>query len=91
MIRARIQNGRLKLLGRIPKSWEGCVVTIQPADEEDLTPDEPIPDLEEKLAALRALLPAQWAPGEREQFERDLKEMDRISREKMERLADRFE
>lgn len=91
MIRARVQNGRLKLLGRIPRSWEGCVVTIQPADEEDLTPDDPIPDLEERLAAIHALLPMQWAPGEQEQFELELKEMDRISREKMERLADRLE
>jgi hypothetical protein len=91
MIHARVQRVRLKLLGPIPKSWEGREVTIRPATEDELTPDDPIPDLEEKLAALHALGPMQWEPGERERIEQEIREMDRISREKLLRLPERFE
>jgi hypothetical protein len=91
MIHARVQKGRLKLLGPIPKSWEGREVTLRPATEDELTPDDPIPDLQEKMAALHALGPMQWEPGERERIEQDLREMDRISREKLLRLPEKFE
>jgi len=90
MIHAQVHKGRLKLLAPIPKSWEGREVTIRPATEDELTPDDPIPDLEEKLAALHALGPMQWEPGERERIEQELREMDRISREKLLRLPEKF-
>jgi hypothetical protein len=86
MVHARVQKGRLKLLEPLPKSWEGLEVTIAPA-----TPDDPIADLEEKLAALHALGPMEWVPGERERIEQELKEHDRISREDAERLMDQLE
>lgn len=85
MIQARVHNGRLKLLDPIPESWEGCDVVISPA-----TPDDPVPDFKEKLAALRALGPMEWEPGEQERIEQEREEMDRNSREKMDRLMDRF-
>ncbi|MCY2993153.1 MAG: hypothetical protein NTY19_35510 [Planctomycetota bacterium] len=38
-----------------------------------------MPNLEERLAALHGLGPAEFEPGEREQMEAELEELNRIS------------
>ena len=52
-----------------------------------LTPDDPQPDLEERLAALQALGPTEFELGERELAARLLAEQDPLSRAEMEHLA----
>lgn len=49
MIRVRIRQGQVELLDPIPEDWEGQTLQIV-----ELTPDEPMPDIEEALAALKA-------------------------------------
>jgi hypothetical protein len=82
MLDARIDQGRLVIQGPIPKEWEGQRVKILP-----LTPDDVTPDLEERLAVLRALGPMEFEPGERELAGQGLAEMDRLSRDAMRTLA----
>jgi hypothetical protein len=82
MVQARIHEGRVEVLDPIPKAWEGQIVKIVP-----LTPDDPMPDLEENLAALDALGPTEYEPGERELIEELLGEMDRLSRDEMDKIA----
>jgi hypothetical protein len=53
-----------------------------------MTPDAPLPDLEERLAALVALGPMEYDLGEREEANRLLAEQDRVSRVEMQQLAD---
>ncbi|MFO0965340.1 MAG: hypothetical protein U0793_07100 [Gemmataceae bacterium] len=91
-IKAIVKDRRLTL--DVPADWpDGMEVEIHPAAQgqngpmRPLTPDDPIPDLEECLAALKALGPTEYEPGEREEIERQLKEMDRLSLEAMNRLA----
>ena len=74
MIQARIQDGRVELGEPIPAEWEGQTVKISP-----MTPDDPIPDLEERLAELHALGPMEFDPGEQEAIFAELRELDRIS------------
>jgi hypothetical protein len=83
MIRAHIHKGRVKPQDPIPDEWEGQTVKIVP-----LTPDDPIPDLEELLTAFHALGPIELDPNEREAASRDLEEMDKISKAAMQKLAD---
>lgn len=83
MIRARVRQGCVEVQDPIPEEWEGLSVKILP-----LTPDDPLPDLEERLAALQALGPMEFEPGERELTARLLAEQDRISREAMQQIAD---
>ena len=61
MIRACVRQGRLEAEDPIPEEWEGQFVKIVP-----LTPNDPQPDLEERLALLQALGPTEFEPGERE-------------------------
>lgn len=75
MIRAQIRQGRLEIQDPIPEEWEGQAVKILP-----MTPDDPLPDLEERLAALQALGPMEFEPGERELAADLLVEQDRLSR-----------
>jgi hypothetical protein len=75
MIRARVKQGRVEIEEPIPEEWEGRLVKILP-----MTPDDPQPDLEERLAALDALGPMEFEPGERELAIRLLAEQDRLSR-----------
>ncbi len=82
MIQARINHGVVEVQDPIPESWEGQLVKLVP-----LTPDDPIPNLEELLAEIHALGPTEWEPGEREEIERSLKEMDELSKKQMEKLA----
>jgi hypothetical protein len=82
MIQARIEHGRIELEEPIPEEWEGQRVKILP-----LTPDDPMPDLEERLAAVAALGPMEFEPGEREAMAQELNEMDRIGRDAMRKIA----
>ena len=75
MIWARVRKGQIETQEPIPKEWEGQSVKIVP-----MTPDDPLPDLEERLAALDALAPMEFEPGERELASRLLAEQDRLSR-----------
>jgi hypothetical protein len=84
MIRARVRQGRVELQDPIPPEWEGQTVKILP-----LTPDDPQPDLEERLAALQALGPMEFEPGEQERAADLLAQQDRLSRAALEDLADR--
>ena len=65
-----------------PEVWEGLLVKILP-----LTPDDPVPDLEERLATLAALGPVEFAPGEREAIAQALGAMDQIGRDAMGKIA----
>lgn len=76
MVQARIHQGRIELESPIPAEWEGQRVKILP-----LTPDDPIPDLEERLAALQMLGPMEFDPEEHELIDRALAQLDRMSRE----------
>ena len=76
MIHGRIHQGRIELQSPIPGSWEGQFVKILP-----LTPDDPLPDLESRLTELHEMGPIEYEPGERELIEKELKEMNRISKE----------
>jgi hypothetical protein len=82
VIRARIQQGRVELQGPIPEEWEGQLVKLLP-----LTPDDPLPNLEEWLAALHALGLMEFEPGEREQIAGALQELDRMSKAAMQAVA----
>ncbi|MBI1901405.1 MAG: hypothetical protein HYS13_09880 [Planctomycetia bacterium] len=81
MIRARIHNGQVEVQGSIPDSWEGQTVKIVP-----LTPDDEIPDLEVRLAALHALGPMEFDEDERAQISADLKALDELSKEAMRQI-----
>jgi hypothetical protein len=83
MIRARVREGRVETQDPIPEEWEGQCVKILP-----MTPDDTQADLEECLAALQALGPTEFEPGERELAERLLAEQNRLSQVAMQELAD---
>src|SRR5262245_37315998 len=74
MIRARVRQGRVEIQDPIPEDWEGQSVKIL-----RMTPDDPLPDLEERLAALQALVPAEFDPDERNLAARLLAEQDLTS------------
>jgi hypothetical protein len=82
MIQARVRQGRIEPQEPIPEEWEGQLVKILP-----LTPDDPLLDLDERLAALEALGPMEFEAGERESIGQALAEMNRRSREAMQKLA----
>ena len=82
MIRARIGQGRVEVQDPIPEAWEGQLVKLVP-----LTPDDPLPHLEEWLAALHALGPMEFEPREREQIAGALQELDRVSKAAMQAVA----
>ena len=83
VIRARICQGCVEAQDPIPEEWEGQSVKILP-----MTPDDPQPDLEERLAALEALGPTEFEPGERELATRLLAEQDQVSRTAMRKIPD---
>lgn len=82
MIRARIQQDRVEVQDPIPQEWEGPLVSIVPT-----TPDDPLPDLRERLAALHAMGPREFGAGERELLAAAQEELDRISKAAMQTLA----
>jgi hypothetical protein len=79
MVQARIRKGRVEIQEPIPAEWEGQLVKIT-----TMTPDDPHHDLEAQLAALHALGPMDFDPGEEESIARELAELDRISKAAME-------
>ncbi len=82
MIQARIQQGHVQVQDPIPEAWEGQLVKIVP-----LTPDDPVPDLEQRLAALAALGPVELEPAERERIGQALAELDRLSRDALHQVG----
>jgi hypothetical protein len=84
MIQARIYQGCVEVQEPIPEEWEGQLVKILP-----MTPDDPLPDLEERLAALQAMGPMEFEPGERELITGALVELDRLSKAAMQTAAGR--
>jgi hypothetical protein len=85
MIQARVNHGTLEIQDPIPAEWEGQMVKILP-----MTPDDPLPPLEEWLTMLHAIGPMEIDPDEREKIAHDLGELDRISKEAMQNLSDKF-
>ena len=84
MILARIHNGHVEVQDPIPEGWEGHMVKILP-----LTPDDdPLPDVEEWIAAMDAQGPAEYEPGEKEMIEKALAELDRIGKEQMQKMGE---
>jgi hypothetical protein len=83
MIQALIHEGRVEVQDPIPASWEGQTVQIVP-----LTPDAPVPDLEERLGALHRMGPAEFEPSEREQIRTQLDELERVSSVTMAAIGD---
>lgn len=82
MIQARIKEGRVEVDEPIPPAWEGQCVKLVP-----LTPDDPLPDLEQRLQALHEMGPIEYENAERESANSLLDEMDSLSKEAMERLS----
>jgi hypothetical protein len=82
MIRARIQQGRVEVEDPIPEEWEGQLVKVLP-----MTPDDPLPDLEERLAALHALGAMEFEAGERELMAGALEELNRLSKAAMQGIG----
>jgi len=83
-LHALIRHGRVESQDPIPREWEGQHVKIVP-----LTPDDPIPDLEGRLAVLQALGPTEYEPGERDVAAQAMRELDRLSRDAMHNLVSR--
>jgi hypothetical protein len=83
LIQARIHQGHIEVQEPIPEEWEGQLVKIVP-----MTPDDPLPDLEDRLAALHAMGPMEFEPGERELIAAAIKDRDRISKEPLQTLGD---
>jgi hypothetical protein len=81
MIQARIRDGRVELDEPIPAEWEGQLVKISA-----LTPDDPIPDLEERLAALHAMGPMEFDDDERADAAEWLSKMNDLSKAAMEKI-----
>jgi hypothetical protein len=81
MIQGHIHHGRVEVSAGIPPEWEGHPVQIIP-----LTPDDPIPDLEERLKALDAMGPMEWEPGEKELVSKALQELDALGLDEMKRI-----
>ena len=82
MIQARIQHGRVEISEPIPAEWEGQLVKICP-----LTPDDPLANLDERLAALHALGPMEFDPDEERTIAAALAELNDASRLAMEAIA----
>ena len=81
MVRARIHRGRVEVQDPIPAAWNGQIVKLVL-----LTPEDPIPDLDERLTALHALGPMEFEPGERQEMHAALKGMNRLSKKALTRL-----
>jgi hypothetical protein len=82
MVQAQIRRGRIKLAEPIPPEWEGQMVKIT-----TMTPDDPLQDLEERLAALHALGPMEFEPGEKETIANALAQLNDASKAALEALA----
>jgi hypothetical protein len=80
MVRARIHQGRVEVQDPIPASWEGQSVKLIP-----LSPEDPVTDLDARIAALHALGPIEYLPGEREAAAQALQALDQLSRAELSR------
>ena len=81
-IQARIRNGQIELDEAIPADWEGCPVKIT-----TMTPDDPIPDLEDRLAVLHALGPMELDAAERAAGAAALSELNTLSKAEMQAIG----
>ncbi|MBM4073573.1 MAG: hypothetical protein FJ271_32330 [Planctomycetes bacterium] len=84
MIQARIKHGQVVLDEPIPTAWEGRIVKLVP-----MTPDEPLANLDELIAALHAMGQMELDPNEREEIASALAEVDTFSKEALNRLPAR--
>jgi hypothetical protein len=82
MVHARINRSQVEVQGPIPAAWEGQTVKLVA-----LSPDDPVPDLEERLLALHALGPMEFELGERQAIASLLDDMNRLSKEAMDSLS----
>ena len=82
MIHALVHNGQVEVQEPIPDSWEGQFVKIIP-----LTPDEPFPNLDERLARLHELGRMEYEPDERERIVAELEELNKLSTAAMDRIT----
>jgi hypothetical protein len=83
VVHAVIHNGQVAIQEPIPDTWEGQVVKLVP-----LTPDDPMPDLERRLAELHGPGPMELDPEERERIAAELCELNKISVAAMNRLTE---
>ncbi len=84
MIQAQIHQGRVEAREPIPAEWEGQLVKITP-----FSPDDPLPDLEQRLAALHAMGPMEIGPDEQTSIQSALAEVNAASKAAMDALASR--
>ncbi len=82
MVVGRVQQGEILLACSLPAEWEGQSVKIEPC-----TPDDPMDELEQRLAALHALGPMEYEPGERERNETALAALNELSRTQLQQLV----
>src|SRR5437660_11733746 len=82
MIRGLVQHGRIEVQEPIPAEWEGQLVKIAP-----LTPDDPMPDLEQTLAALHALGAMELEPEERDAIAGALAELNALGKAEMDAIS----
>jgi hypothetical protein len=76
MVQAHIHQGRVEVDDPIPAAWEGRAVKIVP-----LAPDDPIPDLDQRLAELHALGAMEHLPGEQQAIDQELLKLNRLSQQ----------
>jgi hypothetical protein len=84
MIQARIEQGQVVVEEPIPTAWEGRIAKLVP-----MTPDEPLADLDELIAALHAMGQMDLDPNEREEIASALAGMDKFGKEALNRLPTR--
>lgn len=82
MIEARVEHGRIEVREPIPLEWEGQLVKVTP-----MTPDDPLPDLEERMATLHALGAMEFDSDEQHAIVRVLDELDQASLIEMRAIA----
>jgi hypothetical protein len=83
MIHARVHNGQLEFLTPLPDDWEGCEAEIEKSGP--LTGEE-LAAFEANWAAFKAVGPAEFEPGEWEDFQREWKIVEDKDRENTRRL-----
>jgi hypothetical protein len=83
MIRARVKQGRIEAEDPIPAEWEGRTVQILA-----LAPDDdPEVEVEKRLAALHALGPMEYEPGERDAIAKALEMLNDSGKSAMQAIA----
>jgi len=82
MVQARILQGRIEAQEPIPVEWEGQLVKIT-----TMTPDDPILDLDERLALLHGMGAMEFEPGETETIATVMADLNEASKRSMESLT----